>query len=100
MLSQRGKILSRFALPHADNPPAQLSKLVLIFSVTFDVATKLFIPEVSFCLWHIRELAPFMSVPEAAMDKDNGLVFRKHNVWLSRQVLPVKAEPVTHPVQE
>jgi len=41
-----------------------------------------------------------MPVPEAAMHKDDSMVFRKHHVWPARQIAGRKAVAETQAVQE
>lgn len=57
-------------------------------------------PEVNARFRRIRELAPPMPVPEAAVDEDHGFVLRQYDVGLAGQVAAVQAEAVAHAVQQ
>jgi len=41
-----------------------------------------------------------MTVPEAAMHEDHGLVFRQNNIWFARQILDVQAEAIAEAMEQ
>ena len=51
-------------------------------------------PEVGVCFGDCVELAGFVAMPEAAVNKDDRAIFRKHNIWGTREA------PVIHPIAE
>ncbi len=41
-----------------------------------------------------------MAVPEAPVNENGRFVFHQYDVWSAREILFVKAEAVSHPVEE
>lgn len=41
-----------------------------------------------------------MAVPEAAVNEDGRFVFHQYDVWSPWKILSVKAEAVSHPMEE
>jgi hypothetical protein len=52
------------------------------------------------CFRQGEVFTPFVTVPETAVDKNHGAVFRKDNVWLAGQVLGMQPESETLRKQE
>jgi len=56
-------------------------------------------PEFFPALRPICELAAFMAMPKASMNKYNGLMTWQHNVGLSRQISSMKPKSQSHAVE-
>ena len=89
--------ISKFAFPYDDDAPADLPEGPCSASVAGDIGGKLAEPELPASLGGVRVLALRMTVPEAAMHKDDGLIARQDDVGASWQVAPMqpKTEPFT-----
>ncbi len=81
----------QLAFPCDDDPPASGFKLAGNPAVPDHVPLELVFPESNVGLWIGCNLAAFVPVPEAPVDKDCGLVPGKDDVWLPRQAC-VKTE--------
>ena len=82
----------QLAFPNYDDRPALCLQLAPLLLVTLLVAGDFGGPEVGVGFGHRVELAAFVTMPEAAMDEDDSLIFGKDDVGLARQFL------VVHPI--
>ena len=64
-----------------------------------DVSIKFFLPPFGSCFWGGAAVASCMPVPEAAVDKDDGVIFRQNDVGFTGQVFAVPAEAVAGAVE-
>jgi hypothetical protein len=78
------------AFPNRVYPPTLVLKRDRLTVITLYGRCELRRPKVDVGLWLIREATPCMSVPEAAIDEDDGAVSRKDDVGPSRQSTHVK----------
>lgn len=60
--------------------------MVSVSGIPVFVKSDFRLPESNICGRHFRSLAPFMAVPEAAINHDNFLVAMKDYVWFSREI--------------
>lgn len=97
-LSQRLKVLS-FAFPNSNYTPAQFVQFAVLPSVSADVLLKFRFPEAEVAFGRVGEPASGMTMPIATMNQDNRASARQNNVGPPRQVFPVQAESVSHPVE-
>lgn len=72
----------------------------MLLLVTFDVLVELGFPEIKVALGRVGETTTGMAMPVAAMHQNYRASARQNDVGPARQVLPVKTEPVAHPVQQ
>ena len=77
--------------PYSDAVPSHGSYLALFLYVALFVATDFLFPEVGVGLGHLEALAVVMSVPEAAVDEDDGAVFAQYDVGMTREAGMVEA---------
>lgn len=61
-------------------------------SITFNIPTKLLIPEGGIGLRTVGNLAPLMPMPKASMDKDGEPMPPEYDVRLARE--PIVIEPI------
>ena len=87
---------AEFTLPDDDGVPAKALKFPDVIRVAFLVAADFLRPEVGIGLRNRGVAAERMTVPEAAVDEDDRVIFPEDDVRASRQVLAVQgiAEPV------
>jgi hypothetical protein len=71
-----------------------------MFFITENVAPQFWSPVSSFCLWNYTVPAPFVLMPEAAMDKYHGLVLGHHYIGTARQIISMEPEAVPHAMQQ
>lgn len=90
----------QLALPHVNHPPARLLKLFPFLLVTLNCTSELGGPELCTSLGHGCARTSFMSVPEAAMNEDDSLVFSKDDVRPARKVPHMKAESIARCMKE
>ena len=69
------------------------------FYVALFVAVNLLLPEFGVCLGHYKVFAALVTVPEAAVDEDNGAVFAQYYVGGTGQAFDVYAVAVAVGVQ-
>ena len=74
--------------------PAEVAQLDAFFDVALFVAFYLLFPEWGVALGDDKVAATFVSVPEAAVDEDDCLVFAQYYVWGTGQALDVYAVAV------
>ena len=86
-------------LPDYYDTPTKPPQGPSLIPVPGHVLSKLLLPELDVALRRISILAPGMPVPETPVDEDRCLVLRQNDVRSPGQVLPMKAEAVTHPVK-
>ena len=79
--------------------PAEVAQLDTFLYVALFVAFYLQLPELAIALGHYKVAATFVSVPEAAVDEDDGAVFAQDNVGGAWQALDVYAVAVAMGVQ-
>jgi hypothetical protein len=91
-LSLESFSIGQFTLPNHEDPPSGLSQCQDVFSISFNIPAEFCLPEINVALRHVTLPAPFVTVPEATMDENDGLSFSEDNIWLSREVLPVQPE--------
>ena len=87
-----------FALPDDKDAPAQLLQRRLLASVAVDVGREFLLPESDPGLGVRRKSASFVPMPKAPVYEHGESVFREHQVWTPRKILPVNAEAQTDPV--
>lgn len=80
------------AFPDAEHAPALRTQFGFVAGVASRVALNLRPPEVDVGFGEPIVLATLMAVPEAAVDKDDGLVFRQHYVRTAWQFADLDAE--------
>jgi hypothetical protein len=80
------------ALPDREHPPTQTLKGAPIALIAIDVVGEFPEPEPNIGLRRVAVAAPLVSMPEAAVYEDNGPVFGKYNIRLSRKACAVKSE--------
>ena len=73
-------------------------KYSMVLFIATDITCNLFFPELYIFLRPYIILATFMTVPEAAIHKNYGSVFREDNVWLFWK--PGIVFPVTKPLSK
>ncbi len=71
-----------------------------MFFVVGDVAFKLGLPEGDVGFWGGGGLAVFVAMPEATVNKDDGVVFPQDNVGFAGKVFSVQAEAVAGAVEQ
>ena len=49
--------------------------------------------------WRRAILAALMPMPEAAVDEDDGVVFRQDDVGFAGEVFDVKTKTIAHPME-
>ena len=86
-----------FAFPDGDDVPAQGFEFGLVLEVALLVAVNFGFPEIASCVGDAEFLAALVSMPKAAMHKDDRSVPREHNVRTARKFLAV--EPITEPTR-
>ena len=86
-------------LPNDDCVPAEVAQLNTFFNVALFVALYLLFPELGVAFGRDKVAATFVSVPEAAVDEDDGAVFAQDNVGGAWQALDVYAVAVAMGVQ-
>ena len=79
--------------------PAEPAKLAGVFQIIGDVALKLFLPPFGAGLRGGGSFAAFMPVPEAAMNKNDGFIFRQDDVRFAGKVFHIFSKPVARAVQ-
>ncbi len=90
------RLICRFTFPDYSYAPAQLVKRFFVTAVAFNILTELPDPEINAGLRRISKSAIGVAVPVAAMDENNCLVARQHDIGTSWEVLSVKTETVAH----
>ena len=91
--------LFELTLPNDDCVPAEVAQLNTFFNVALFVALYLLFPELGVAFGRDKVAATFVSVPEAAVDEDDGAVFAQDNVGGAWQALDVYAVAVAMGVQ-
>jgi len=102
LIQPLGQLFGRaqFASPDRDDPPAQRCQIGLHLTVAGDIRFELLEPEIGAGLGGVGEPAALVAVPEAAVDKDRGLVPGKDDVGFAGEVSSVKAKPIAHTMQQ
>ena len=83
----------QFAFPYGDDGPGERVEHLGALQVPFNVAGHLRLPEFHVRLRHDVLRASLVSVPEAAVDEDDGPVLRQHEIGRAGQ--PAVVEPVS-----
>jgi hypothetical protein len=91
--------LFQLAFPNRDDFPARLSEFTLVFPIIGNIPFEFLFPEGFVGCGSCCVFAPFVAVPETAVNEDNRLVFRQDYVRLAGQIFNVFPESVTRPVQ-
>lgn len=86
--------------PHDDTSPAKFAQRALLNFVADGVAIQFREPPFPTVRRRRAILAAAMPMPEAAVDKDDRLVFHQHHVRPSGKFLSVQPETITEPVQQ
>ena len=86
-------LLGEFTLPDGDDGPGEGVEALGIEFVAGDVACYFLLPEFNMGLRHDIFGAVAVAVPEAAVDEDDGAIFRQYQIRRSGQALVV--EPVS-----
>ena len=82
----------QFAPPNYYSVPAEKAELDAFFYVALFVAFYLLLPELAITLWQYIVPAAFVTVPETAVDKDDGPVLAQDNVGGAGE--PAHVDPV------
>ena len=87
--------LLHFAFPNHNHMPACSLQRGVFLLVPCNIAVELVPPELHVGLGHCRRLAPFVPMPEAAVDKNDRVPLWKHDVGMPRQFgrMQTVAEP-------
>jgi hypothetical protein len=93
-------LVGGLAFPDDDNAPAQSLKALGINCISCHIPQEFFPPEGRPRFWHGGVLAPFVAVPEAAVDKDHGVPSWQDDVRLTGQVLTGQCEAESVAVQQ
>ena len=80
--------------PNDDCMPAEVAQLDAFFDVALFVAFYFLLPELAIALWHYKVFAAFVTVPEAAVDEDDCLVFAQYYVGGAGQAFDIYAVAV------
>ena len=88
-----------FTAPNCKHVPAELAQMAGVFFLVLHIALEFFLPELNIAFGGGGLFAAFVSVPEAAVNKNDGVVFRQDDVGFSRQLFDVFAEAVARAVQ-
>lgn len=78
------------AFPDRCDAPSRLRQGRSNDDVPSDIRVELCSPEIPTCRWDCRVSAVKMSMPEAAMDEDDRIVLRQHDVRLAGYALDVQ----------
>lgn len=84
------------ALPHDENTPTCASKRASGDRIPGNVPFELVFPKSNVRRRHGRLPASLVSVPKATVNEDGGIVLRKNDVGLSRQIAPMNSESIAH----
>jgi hypothetical protein len=91
------------ALPHRDHPPSKLAELPGSLLIPLLSSPDFFPPPFGACFRQAEVFAPFVTVPEAAVDKNHRLVIWQNNVGLAGELFVLRAvdgETIAHGVQD
>ena len=86
------RIAAECALRHRSNSPASLEELTLGAAIALHIVIELGLPECRPCRWGGRIRAPFMAVPEAAVNEANGTVATENEIRRSGETPDVESE--------
>ena len=70
----------------------------MVPAVTFGVGLDFLAPEILPGRWPAEEMT-IMPVPEAPMNKNNGMVARENQIGTAGQVFPVQSKPESFPMK-
>lgn len=79
--------------------PAELAELAGVFPIIGNIALKFLLPEFGVGAGSGGVFTAFVPMPIAAVDEDDGVIFRQDDVGLTRQVLYILSEAVAFAVQ-
>lgn len=85
---------SCFALPHRQYPPTQPPQSACDRFIALDVSAELGAPLIAVSRWRGAVRAPIVSVPEAAMNKNDSPILGKYYVRCARKIFRMKSEAV------
>ena len=80
-------------LPDDDAVPPHPGQLLQLLMVALPVSLDFLFPEPCVGFGHSEGLAPFMPVPETAIDKDTRAVFSHHDIRVPRQPAVIESVP-------
>jgi hypothetical protein len=66
--------------------------------ITLDVRIEFIKPECSIAFWFVCKFAPWVTMPEAPVNKNDRPVFPEYDIGTPKQTPVVKAESKTQPV--
>jgi len=92
-------VVEGLTFPNCKNRPIALHELATNPLVASNVLIELLRPEFYARLRRVREFAPRMTVPKAAVNKHCCFKPRENDIWCSGQIAPVKSKPVPHPMK-
>ena len=95
---RQGRPAPQCAFPNSGHPPATLEKRGFGRRIPKLVAIDFLPPELAPCAWKAKQRT-VVSVPEAAMDKDDSTIFGEHQIWGSAKFPVVKSEAKSPGVQ-
>jgi len=88
------------AFPYCNRSPALPNEFANLSRITLDVRLEFLPPKPPSRGRHSGLDTTFMPMPEATVNENRGTQFRQHYVGPSRQVLGMKSEPKSMPVQK
>lgn len=75
-----------FALPDTDDTPAKGFQFGFVTGVPSYIVLNLLFPEVYIRLWQPEIFTVLMSMPEASVDENDGLILWQDNIRIARQL--------------
>ena len=85
-------LLPGFAFPYCIDFPAHSLQFFLFLLVSLHIFFEFLVPEIQPAFRSIGKFAAFVSMPEAPMDKNHGIVFWKNYIRFARQFILVQSE--------
>ena len=91
----------RRALPDNHHPPAQLLQRGHVIFIALQGTVQFFLPILRVGgRPDFRVPTGWASMPKTAVDKNDRFILRQDDIWISRQVPPLKLETVAHAVEQ
>ena len=91
-------LVFRLAFPYNNDPPAILFELFSVLPVTLNIVPEFSAPVLGIGFWNRRSRTALVPVPETSMDKKSCSPAWEKQVWGTRQIFSVKAEPQSETV--
>jgi hypothetical protein len=93
--SQLG-VIGNFAFPYDEDSPARRLQLAYVRGIPAFIQRQLRLPEIEPRLWHPRQGAVIVPVPEAPVNKNDSAPAGEDKVRPSRQIPLVQSIPIAH----